>query len=237
MQSLEAASKWKVALLTYDAPHLKTQQVLASLALQSTLQVRLYALPFHQRPARTPRFRHRPNMWTAGRPDCVARHYNFEFRRIDSVDAIDEPFDVALIGGAGLLPAPFVSSHTVVNCHGGLIPLVRGLDAFKWAIHDLQPLANTLHIVDADVDAGRPLKVLRTPVYKDDCLETLAQRHYESEIQLLQRYSYFMTNPEPIDEGLTERAPRKRMPASIEAEMMSRFTQYAERYAVPEPRY
>ena len=232
MHSPRAAEKLNVALLTYDAPHRKTQQVVANLALQPTLQLRLYALPFHVRPARSPHFRHRPHMWTAGRPERVAQYYDLEYRRIDNTDEIDQPFDVVLIGGAGLLPARFVSSNTVVNCHGGFIPLVRGLDAFKWAIHDLQPLANTLHIIDANVDAGHPLKVLRTPVYEDDSLETLAQRHYELEIQLLGQFSFFLENPEPIDGDLPVRPPRKRMPASVETETTARFPLYLEKFCV-----
>ena len=103
-------------------------------------------------------------MWTAGHPNEVAQHYGLEYCKIESVGDIDQPFDVALIAGAGLLPTDFVVNNTILNCHGGLIPSVRGLDAFKWAIYDSQPLGNTLHIIDADVDAGKPLKALRTPV-------------------------------------------------------------------------
>ena len=221
----------KVALLTYDVPHRKTQQILAGLALQPALRLRLYGLPFHERAARSPRFHHRPDMWTAGQPNEVAQHYELEYCRIEAVGDIDQPFDVALIAGAGLLPAAFVADNTVVNCHGGLIPSVRGLDAFKWAIHDSQPLGNTLHIVDADVDAGQPLKALRTPVYADDSLETLAQRHYELELQLLCAFPRFLKDPEPIDNCLLNRPPRKRMPAAIEVDMMALFPRYIEKYA------
>ena len=170
-------------------------------------------------------------MWTAGQPNEVAQHFGLEYRRIEDVGDIDQPFDVALIAGAGLLPAAFVADNTVINCHGGLNPSVRGLDAFKWAIHDGQPLGNTLHLVDADVDAGRPLKALRTPVYADDSLKTLAQRHYEFELQLLCAFPLFLKNPEPVDENLPIRPPRKRIPSSLEAEMLARFPQYLKKHA------
>ena len=221
----------KVALLTYHAPHRKTQQALAGLALQPELQLRLYGLPFHERAARSPRFRHRPDMWTAGHPNEVAQHYGLEYCKIESVGDIDQPFDVALIAGAGLLPTDFVVNNTILNCHGGLIPSVRGLDAFKWAIYDSQPLGNTLHIIDADVDAGKPLKALRTPVYADDSLEMLAQRHYELELQLLCAFPHFLENPQPLDSSLPNRPPRKRMPASIEMETIELFPRYIEEYA------
>lgn len=220
-----------IAILTYDTPHLKTQTLVTALALTSTSRIQLFGLPFNPRPPRQPLLQHRPDMNTAGHPRALARHFNLTYQPIDGPNDINEGFDVVLVAGAGLLPAEFVERAPVINCHGGLIPSVRGLDAFKWAIHDRQPLGNTLHVIDAEVDAGAHLKAIRTPVFPDDSLESLARRHYEMEMLLLVNFVDYLSNPEkpPID--LPVRPARKRMPIDVEREMIAGFPQYLTQFA------
>ncbi len=223
----------RLAVLTYDQPHLKTQQLVAALSLDAVVRMELYGLPYVPRPPRSPLFPHRPEMATAGHPREVAKAYGIPYRAIEDVAEIGTEVDAAIVAGVGLLPGAFVERLPVVNGHPGLIPTVRGLDAFKWAIHDGMPLGVSLHLLDAEVDAGRHLKSLRTPVYADDTLETLAHRHYELEILLLASFRRFLERPAEPPPGLAERPARKRMPAEAEREMIEGFPAYRGLFAAP----
>jgi phosphoribosylglycinamide formyltransferase-1 len=216
----------KVGLLTYDTPHLKTEQIPCGLALEPGMAVDVLASPFSPRKPRAPRFQHRPDMNASITPAELSHQLGFGFSRVPEVGEIDRDFDYIIIGGAGLLPAEFVNRYKVVNCHPGLQPAVRGLDAFKWAIHDGQPLGVSLHLIDEEVDAGTHLKSVRTPVAANDTIETLARRHYELEIQLLIAFHRFAANPQPYLPGLEVRLPRLRMPAEAEKVMLERFDDY-----------
>ena len=139
--------------------------------------------------------------------------------------------DVLVVGGAGLLPDNVVGTVPIVNAHPRLIPAMRGLDSFKWAILEQMPLGNTLHLVDADVDAGQYLTSVRTPVFLSDTLKALAQRHYNLEIQLLATFPIYYLEPRKPDEDLPVRPPHKRMPREREREMLSAFKIYKDKFA------
>jgi phosphoribosylglycinamide formyltransferase 1 len=221
----------RVYVLTYNVPHLKTQQLLATLALVAGRELSMLGLPFNPRAPRQPAFQHRPEMALGGHPKHLAEYYGIDYQTIAGVEELGRLDGPVIIAGAGLLAADFVNRNTVINCHGGLIPSVRGLDAFKWAIHDHQPLGNTLHVIDGEVDAGRHLKALPTPVYRDDTMQSLAQRHYENELLLLGNFQTFLDTPEPPMTHLPERPARMRMAADTERTMISGFVDYLIQYA------
>ena len=223
----------RLAVITYDVPHLKTQQLLQAFVHEDKLDIALFGLPFVARPSRAPRIRHRPDMNYGGHPATVAAHHGIRYASIAEVEAIGEGFDAVLIAGAGLLPGSFVGKMPVVNGHPGLIPAVRGLASFTWAILHRAPLGVSLHLLDADVDAGKHLKSVPTPVYYGDTLETLAGRHYENEIVLLARFARYLLRPEDPLPGLHERPARRRMPRETEDLMITRFDDYVRRFARP----
>ena len=222
----------KVGIITYETPHLKTQQILSALLLDQELEISLYVIPFRPRATRNVLFNHRPNMATGGYPKEVASACRVSVVTIPDVRDIEDDIDVYVLGGAGLLPGDFVTRATVVNVHPGLIPTVRGLDAFKWAIHDDFPLGVSMHVLDAEVDSGRHLKSIPTPIYINDTLDTLAHRHYENEINLLVNFRRFLERPSAPLPGLEERAPRKRMPIDTEEVMLRVFPQYVARHCL-----
>ena len=109
----------------------------------------------------------------------------------------------------------------------GIIPLTRGLDSFKWAIYNNDPVGNTLHLIDNEVDKGEILQIEYTPVFSSDSLETLARRHYELEIDMLANVLEVIDNrviPSDIEKPAT-----MRMKADIEAEMVRKFYHWKER--------
>lgn len=223
----------KLALLTYDTNHLKTEQVALGLSERHQHDLTLIALPYVQRPARAIARPHRPDMSQGTTPDRLAHAIDAPLIKVPSADAIPlEGFDCYLITGAGLLPGQFVEATAgrVVNAHPGIIPLVRGLDAFKWAIHDDMPLGNSLHLIDADADAGDLLAVVQTPIFSDDSYETLARRHYEREIAMMIDFERYLTGPRP-QPATPIRPARMRMKAETEVEMIANFAGYIARQA------
>lgn len=220
----------RLGIICYDYPHLKTEQVMTRLLLEPQIeQIRLFALPFTPRPARATVIQHRPDQTRAISPDQFAAHQNVTFQRWDGASPLDG-CDLYLITGAGIINADLTNGRPILNAHPGIIPSVRGLDAFKWAIHDSQPLGNTLHYIDNEVDAGEVLAIRPTPVYAGDTLETLARRHYENEIDMISNFPRYLKEPNVVQ--YPEREPHKRMSAETEAEMVRRFDEYKERFAL-----
>jgi hypothetical protein len=61
-------------------------------------------------------------------------------------------YDYYLIMGAGIISDKALKGKRIISCQPGVIQLVRGKDAFKWAIHDKMPLGNILHHIDVNID-------------------------------------------------------------------------------------
>jgi phosphoribosylglycinamide formyltransferase-1 len=221
----------RLGLITYDAPHLKTEQVARRLFHHGRKDLVFFALPFVTRPARPVLFSHRPDMASGAHSRDVADRLGASFDAVRSADEIPpDAADLFLILGAGLLPPAFVTATEgrVLNSHPGIIPLVRGLDAFKWAIFDGLPVGNTLHLIDAEADAGRVLATRPTPVFDDDTLADFAARHYALEIDLMVDFASHLDGAAPA--GFEERPARMRMPAQKEALLPGRFEAYRRRY-------
>jgi len=166
-----------IGLITYQAPHLKTEQVFHRI-VDRGLDLRFYAIPFAPRKARSPLLDHRPDQASAASPRELALRHGIPYKACASDLEIDGSCDLYLVLGAGILSAGCVAGKRILNAHPGIIPAVRGLDAFKWAVLEGRPLGNTLHFIDAGVDAGEIVSVVATPVYASDTPATLARRHY-----------------------------------------------------------
>jgi hypothetical protein len=131
-----------VALLTYPVGHLKTQEVFFALRRRG-IGVCFVIVDFEKRPEREVLLSHRPAQFVGPPPGDLAAAQGAAIFDIAQWNGVAEKIDCALVCGANLLAPDVVRSNKIVNCHSGIIPLVRGLDAFKWAIHDLQPVGNT----------------------------------------------------------------------------------------------
>lgn len=222
----------RIGLITYDTPHLKTEQLLAALWVRGERELTLLGLPFRPRPQRPVRFAHRPEMAEGAHPAELAAHFDLPWMPLPDAAVLPAGFDVLLVAGAGLLPAEVIREVPIVNAHPGLIPAVRGLDSFKWAIHDQMPLGNTLHLIDEAIDAGRHLAAVRTPVLASDTIERLARRHYALELELLANFARHLREPEAAPSDLPVRPSRKRMPVEDEERMLDAFDAYKARFAV-----
>jgi phosphoribosylglycinamide formyltransferase-1 len=217
-----------LAVLTYDAPHRKTQDLLRRLKELGHTPVEVVATPWKERKRHLPLVAHRPSDPEPVGPEEFARRLGFGFRRseLGGLASVLRQFgpELVLIGGAGILPAEIVESLTVINSHPGWLPDVRGLDALKWAILEELPIGVTVHVAAPEADAGHLIRQAVVPIRACDTFETLAARQYEMEIRMLAdavvefRKSPILT---PLDS--TKSPVRKRMPREKEEQMLQKF--------------
>jgi UDP-2-acetamido-3-amino-2,3-dideoxy-glucuronate N-acetyltransferase len=217
----------KIGLTTYDCPHLKTRQVLEGLISKKGYEVTLLELPFKKRDKRVTLFEHRPEMiqGIAAKELAVKHNINLISFDVSNLKEISE-LDYILIGGAQLIPKNLLLQNKIINCHCGLIPLVRGLDSFKWAVLNNNPLGNTLHFIDSSVDNGPVIFQKNLVLEQNDTIEDAAKRMYEEELEMLINFETYLKTP--LSFNLPPRNPTKRMQNKLEEEMLKRFNQYKE---------
>ncbi len=219
----------RVGIITYDCAHLKTEQLVFRYVQNEKIsEINLYAIPFIPRTKRAVIIPHRPDMTRSIPTESLAKLSKVKFQRWNGRDSISGSNDIFVIGGAGILDTAFANDKPVVNAHPGIIPITRGLDSFKWAIYNNNPLGNTLHLIDNEIDRGKILQIEYTPVFSSDSLETLARRHYELEINMLANVLEVIDSqviPSDIEEPAT-----MRMKAEVEAEMIKKFHDWKQRF-------
>lgn len=217
----------KLGIITYDYPHLKTEQLVCRYIQNKKIsEINLYAIPFTPRTKRAVIFSHRPNMSCSVPTESLAELSKVKFQKWDGKADLSELNDIFVIGGAGILDISFAKGKPIVNAHPGIIPVTRGLDSFKWAIYNNDPLGNTLHLIDNEVDKGEILQIEHTPVFLSDSLETLARRHYELEIDMLSNLLDVFDNR--VIPSYKEKPSKMRMKAEIETEMIRKFDDWKE---------
>jgi phosphoribosylglycinamide formyltransferase-1 len=221
----------RIGLITYQYPHLKTEQVLQSL-IKMPFQYKIFALPFMPRKQRVILFPHRPEQTDAVVSEILAQKHNIPYIECEKDTDIDNSCDLYLILGAGIISPECIEGKRIINCHPGIIPAVRGLDSFKWAIYEMKPLGVTLHYIDAEADSGEVISVVPTNIYKTDSLSTLARRHYENEIYCLSNFLWYIRHPENQYRNIQKDESKKRMSAEKESEMARIFIPYIEKYGV-----
>ena len=215
----------KLGIITYDNPHLKTTQLVCNFLNDKRIkEIKLYALPFKERKKRSINFNHRPDMTLSPFTRDLAALPNVTFEKWDGRKNLSLFCDFFIVGGAGILDVSFASDKPIINAHGGIIPLTRGLDSFKWAIYNNDPIGNTLHLIDEQVDKGQILAIRNTPIFESDNIETLARRHYEMEISLLSNVLKYIDNRVTPTEN--EKAATMRMNVETERIMIKNFEKW-----------
>jgi phosphoribosylglycinamide formyltransferase-1 len=220
----------KIGLITYHFPHLKTEQLLQYFVTIPNIKLKIYALPYAERKERITLFPHRPNQKDAVAPEVIAEKHKIPYIKCKDDMDIDGSCELYLIFGAGIISSNAISGKRIVNCHPGIIPACRGLDSFKWAIYNMQPLGITLHYIDEKIDSGEIISVVSTNVYKTDSLLTLARRHYENEINCMANILKYIRNPRNPYIDIKPSENRMRMPIETEKETVRVFEKYIEKY-------
>lgn len=220
----------KVCLLTYDVEHLKTAQVFFGLHNLGDYEISFLTVPFSMRPPRDVAFAHRPHQFTGVGTRDLANAFDLPYRDYEERNDVLEENDYLMVCGANILEPNFANSGKIINGHAGIIPHVRGLDSFKWAILDQRVIGNTLHIIDERADFGEVLHQVKTPLFKSDTLQEFADRHYDNEIWMLTHFERFLKGGTILD--LPENKARMRMPKEKEIEMMDSFGAYKAKFAL-----
>ena len=224
----------KISVLTYPVKHRKTYDVLSLLKANGYTDVNVYAIPFHYQKKKQPLIQHRSEM-NFHVPEvstlCANLGYRYEVGELDSLHIDEER--IVLIAGSGILPGEFVREHMIINAHPGYIPNCRGLDAFKWAIMEKQPVGVTTHLIGQYVDAGEIIERRIIDIYKTDTFHTVAERVYENEVSMLVEAieSCQCEHLEMVYPG--NYTLHKRMPEDIERNLIEMFEEYKNLYAKP----
>ena len=211
----------RLGVLTYDAPHRKTQDLLSRLSAFGYEGVRVIATPWEKRNNFKPMIPHRPSEegwpclpWEIT-PESMCENLEYPYWVINKEELADffteNNLDMVLIGGAGILPPKVVKSVMLVNSHPAMLPDGRGLDALKWAIYKFLSVGVTLHIIDHTADAGILIKQKLVPLYLWDTFHSYAMRQYEMEMDLL------VNAPKIIEELGDDIANCMRIPSDIDA--------------------
>lgn len=224
-----------IGIITYDVPHRKTQDVVTKLILNGYSDLHLVVLPFVEGRTFQPVFKHRPSERVNISIEDLCQRLKIGFSRVD-VNSLNsffskESFAHILIAGAGLLPEELAFNHKIINAHPGYLPNVKGLDAFKWAIYNGQPIGVTTHYISDKADEGILIERRTIPVYFEDTFHQVAYRVYETEIEMLVHSIHLIENNLPAYEPLNDDryVANRRMPAHYELIMMSRFEEIREK--------
>lgn len=229
-----------VGIITYQVAHLKTFQLVGKL-MTKDFKVTLYAFPFKYRPPKpSSRYADRPSqILDFDVPDFCARHgiayapvagWGDEFSHSLGVPGAEGTPEVYLHCIAKIVPASFIKNRVFLNCHPGLLPFNRGVDAFKWSIVNDWPIGITLHMIDAEIDRGRILKRMRIPLLRNDSLRDVWQRAYDFEVDLMANFEHHLGNLEHgWDVGDAHLCSHRLIPAETDAVIENLFLQKRER--------
>ncbi len=205
-----------IGLISLDCSHYKTEIVLRALHARESFDITLYALPWLSRKTRSPIFEHRSPQFKGDTLRNITRKLNLDYTTVTHDTEIPSGLDIYIILSGQLLSGEFLKSKRVINCHAGILPIVRGLDAFKWAIYESMPLGVTLHEINNEIDSGKILSIVRTPILKNDSLAILARRHYDNEIDVLCNFEKHIRHKQNEFSNFGVGEVRKRMPQKTE---------------------
>jgi len=223
-----------VGIITYETGHLKTLQLILKLLIKCH-KITLFAFPFKLRPHTPAIFVDRPYQIIDldMRDFCIQRGIGYQSIggwSDDYASALGVPGgpnipDVFLTCIAKIIPESFIRGRTILNCHPGLLPHNRGLDAFKWCVINEWAFGITLHKIDAAIDRGTILHRMRIPVLPTDNLKDVALRAYEMEVDLMADFAQYLPKIERRwHVGDTFPLSRRLVPRHIEAELENMFS-------------
>jgi methionyl-tRNA formyltransferase len=192
-----------VGLITYETGHRKTLEVALKL-LTKGYRVTLFAFPFVRRATVSSHYADRPfQLWDFDvhefcRQTGIGYHpvegWSDDHAAALSGSGADGRVDVFLCCIAKIIPAAFIEGRVFLNCHPGLLPYNRGVDAFKWSIVNGDAVGVTLHAIDEAIDRGAILYRRPVPILSNDTLPVLCQRAYDFECDLLANFDLHLKN-------------------------------------------
>ena len=221
-----------IYVLTYNAPHRKTQDLLLRLKVRGYDDINVLATPWEERKNFKPLIPHRKFNTLDITPSDLCKKLGYTFDEIEVDDLHNSENGWILIGGAGILPEDVVNSGRVINSHPAYLPYVRGLDSLKWAIYYGKPIGVTTHIISEDCDAGKLIRQKLVSLYSWDTFHSVAQRQYEMEIDMLVDSIEDVKTSKLKELSTTESTPHRRMSHMNEVRLMKRFQQIIDKVEI-----
>jgi acetyltransferase-like isoleucine patch superfamily enzyme len=220
----------RIGLITYNIQHKKTYDILTNyLNLGYEVTLLIHKFKNYKSRKNIPMFSHRPYQFLGPSPYEIAKNFNlkiFDFHKYKDFDSLD----YLIIGGSGIIDEKFLRKKKIINCHSGLIPFLRGLDSFKWAIRNKLKVGNTLHYIDSNIDYGRIIFQKKTPLYLNDSLSSFSERHYQEEISLLSNFIKYANLNIQYKKKKIISSPKKRMPKKFEININEDFVKYKNKF-------
>ena len=224
---------FEVNVLTYSANHRKTYDTLCLLKSLGYKNVSVFAHPLTYKKKYQPLYSHRPSLEaysTVINTRKVCENFCYEFIEVENYQKIKKFEDsIFLICGAGILPENFIKRYRCINSHPGYIPLVRGLDAYKWAIVEDKPIGVTTHFLGQEVDAGEIIDQRTLVIRDDDTFYSLAMRQYETEILMLVESLKLINHQHRYLPG-GDNVIHRRMPKEVEVDLLKMFEKYKQKH-------
>jgi phosphoribosylglycinamide formyltransferase-1 len=217
----------KIGIITYNRPHLKTQQILKGL-IKKKYKITLLISDYKKYKKRKIFFNHRPKQFIGESPLQLSKKYKLQIIKLKNKKSFIN-LDFAIVGGSNVLEKKFIKKFFIINCHSGLIPQSRGLDAIKWSIYKNNKVGNTLHFIDQRIDKGKIIRQKLTKIYKSDNLKFFCKRHYQNEIDMLINFEKYIKKKENKLK-LSQQKPNQRMSHKIDKELITKFNLYKKSY-------
>ncbi len=222
-----------IAIITYDCPHRKTQDLVTQLLVKGHKDLLILAIPFVERKNFQPLFIHRPSKAIPVSLDDMCRNLGLRLVRKEIADLhpylLENKCEHVIIAGAGVLPEELAKNHRIINSHPGYLPFVKGLDALKWAIYHGHPIGATTHYISEKADEGLLIEKREVPVFFEDSFHSVAYRQYEMEIEMLANAVDVVKNLQTMEELADDRfEANRRMPHHLELKMMTIFRKLAD---------
>ena len=106
-----------IKVITYDAPHRKTQDLLIRLKLRGYENIEVIATPWQSRKNFIPLIPHRDFKPLKLGPKDISNYFGYKFTPCESIiEGIEGKDDLILIGGAGIIPKEALEKCTIINC-------------------------------------------------------------------------------------------------------------------------
>lgn len=221
-----------IVAFVYDFPHFKSAQGLFALKRAGYEDVIAIGAPWKKLNIAESHFQFKtPDMCDAHHPKqvCEALGYRYYAADHDSemAEMLTAEAEKGLILGARILKANVVATGTpIINLHPGVLPLNRGLDTLKWAVHDYLPQAITAHVIDERIDRGGVLFERIVNVHPKDSYADIYNRMMWAQIDMIGPDLFADTYTLPVEKGIYRR------PMTLEQDVttMERFDAYKHNY-------
>lgn len=214
-----------IIVLTYDHPHRKTQDLIMKLCARG-IRPAVVATEWEERKNFSPLIPHRPANEMDISLSRMCKNLSLDLRittKAELYSTLKElgPIDFILLATGNIIEERIVNEYKVINSHPGYLPVIKGLDALKWAIYHKEIVGVTTHFVNSQIDGGTIIERKTVPLLPSDTFHNFAYRQYEMEVDML--IDAINAKPENIEIGPGKYETFRRMPNRLEYEMLSKF--------------